>query len=40
VHGSTNTMVCSQPTMEHVLSRFIDFLGVYDTTPLTHTMPI
>jgi DNA polymerase-3 subunit epsilon len=36
VHGITNQMVRGQPTIAHVLPRFIDFLGAADTILLAH----
>jgi DNA polymerase III subunit epsilon len=36
VHGITDAMVCGQPTVEHVLPSFLDFLGSPDTILLAH----
>jgi DNA polymerase III subunit epsilon len=36
VHGITDAMVRGQPTIEHVLPRFIEFLGDSDTILLAH----
>jgi DNA polymerase III epsilon subunit-like protein len=39
VHGITDTMVRGQPTIEHVLPQFIEFLGESDTILLAHNAP-
>jgi DNA polymerase III epsilon subunit-like protein len=39
VHGITDTMVRGQPTIEHVLPQFIEFLGEPDTFLLAHNAP-
>jgi DNA polymerase III epsilon subunit-like protein len=39
VHGITDTMVRGQPTREHVLPQFIEFLGESDTILLAHNAP-
>ncbi len=36
VHGITDAMVRGQPTVEHVLPSFLDFLGSSDTILLAH----
>ena len=36
VHGITDAMVRGKPTFEHVLPRFIEFLGESDTILLAH----
>jgi DNA polymerase-3 subunit epsilon len=36
VHGITDAMVRGQPTVEHVIPHFIEFLGVPDTILLAH----
>jgi DNA polymerase-3 subunit epsilon len=39
VHGITNRLVQGQPTIEHVLPLFIEFLGESDTILLAHNAP-
>jgi DNA polymerase III epsilon subunit-like protein len=39
VHGITDRMVRGQPTIEHVLPQFIEFLGESDTILLAHNAP-
>jgi DNA polymerase III subunit epsilon len=39
VHGITDAMVRGHPTVEHVLPRFIEFLGAPDTILLAHNAP-
>jgi DNA polymerase III epsilon subunit-like protein len=39
VHGITDIMVQGQPTIKHVLPRFIEFLGPPDTILLAHNAP-
>jgi DNA polymerase III subunit epsilon len=39
VHGITDRMVRGQPTIEHVLPQFIEFLGTPDTILLAHNAP-
>jgi DNA polymerase III subunit epsilon len=39
VHGITDHMVLGQPTIEHVLPRFIDFLGAPHAILLAHNAP-
>jgi DNA polymerase III epsilon subunit-like protein len=39
VHGITDTMVRGQPTIEHVLPQFIEFLGESDTILPAHNAP-
>jgi DNA polymerase III epsilon subunit-like protein len=36
VHGITDRMVRGQPTIEHILPQFIEFLGHRDTILLAH----
>jgi DNA polymerase-3 subunit epsilon len=39
VHGITDAMVRGQPTIDHVLPQFIEFLGESDTILLAHNAP-
>jgi DNA polymerase III epsilon subunit family exonuclease len=39
VHGITDHMVRGQPTIDHVLPPFIEFLGLPDTILLAHNAP-
>jgi DNA polymerase-3 subunit epsilon len=39
VHGITDRMVQGKPTIEHVLLRFVEFLGAADTILLAHNAP-
>src|SRR6266576_5350104 len=39
VHGITDRMVRGQPTIEHILPQFIEFIGHRDTILLAHNAP-
>ncbi len=39
VHGITDATVRGQPTMDHVLPQFIEFLGHHDTIIVAHNTP-